>query len=179
MHKIEKRAVVIDDEIVIRPMMYLALSYDHRIVDGKEAVTPPPPPPTNQAPSASATAPMSLEEFETAVLDATSSTDADGDTLTFSWEQISGVSVTLINANMASASFTAPDVAEDETLSFRVTVSDGTTSSTATVDTTIMNFLAADEVPDVFRFSAAEDELNGFINTRGATFTLTADAATR
>ncbi len=39
MHKIEKRPVVIDDEIVIRPMMYLALSYDHRIVDGKEAVT--------------------------------------------------------------------------------------------------------------------------------------------
>ncbi len=39
MHKIEKRAVVIDDEIVIRPMMYLALSYDHRIVDGQQAVT--------------------------------------------------------------------------------------------------------------------------------------------
>ena len=39
MHKIEKRAVVINDEIVIRPMMYLALSYDHRIVDGKGAVT--------------------------------------------------------------------------------------------------------------------------------------------
>jgi 2-oxoglutarate dehydrogenase E2 component (dihydrolipoamide succinyltransferase) len=38
MHKIMKRAVVVDDEIVIRPMMYLALSYDHRIVDGKEAV---------------------------------------------------------------------------------------------------------------------------------------------
>ena len=39
MHKIEKRPVVVDDAIVIRPMMYLALSYDHRIVDGKEAVT--------------------------------------------------------------------------------------------------------------------------------------------
>ncbi len=39
MHNIVKRAVVVDDEIVIRPMMYLALSYDHRIVDGKEAVT--------------------------------------------------------------------------------------------------------------------------------------------
>jgi 2-oxoglutarate dehydrogenase E2 component (dihydrolipoamide succinyltransferase) len=39
MHKIEKRPVVINDEIVIRPMMYLALSYDHRIVDGKGAVT--------------------------------------------------------------------------------------------------------------------------------------------
>ena len=39
MHKIEKRPVVIDDQIVIRPMMYVALSYDHRIVDGREAVT--------------------------------------------------------------------------------------------------------------------------------------------
>ena len=39
MHRIEKRAVVVGDEIVIRPMMYLALSYDHRIVDGREAVT--------------------------------------------------------------------------------------------------------------------------------------------
>jgi len=38
MHSIVKRAVVVDDEIVIRPMMYVALSYDHRIVDGKEAV---------------------------------------------------------------------------------------------------------------------------------------------
>jgi len=39
MHKIEKRPVVVDDQIVIRPMMYVALSYDHRIVDGREAVT--------------------------------------------------------------------------------------------------------------------------------------------
>jgi 2-oxoglutarate dehydrogenase E2 component (dihydrolipoamide succinyltransferase) len=39
MHKIQERPVVIDKQIVVRPMMYLALSYDHRIVDGKEAVT--------------------------------------------------------------------------------------------------------------------------------------------
>ena len=39
MHKIQERAVVIDGQIVARPMMYLALSYDHRIVDGKGAVT--------------------------------------------------------------------------------------------------------------------------------------------
>jgi len=39
MHKIEKRPVVVDDEIIVRPMMYVALSYDHRIVDGKGAVT--------------------------------------------------------------------------------------------------------------------------------------------
>jgi 2-oxoglutarate dehydrogenase E2 component (dihydrolipoamide succinyltransferase) len=38
MHSIQKRAVVVNDAIVIRPMMYLALSYDHRIVDGREAV---------------------------------------------------------------------------------------------------------------------------------------------
>lgn len=39
MHKIEKRPVVINDQITIRSMMYLALSYDHRLVDGKEAVS--------------------------------------------------------------------------------------------------------------------------------------------
>jgi 2-oxoglutarate dehydrogenase E2 component (dihydrolipoamide succinyltransferase) len=39
MHKIMKRAVVVEDAIVIRPMMYLALSYDHRLIDGKEAVS--------------------------------------------------------------------------------------------------------------------------------------------
>ena len=38
MHNIQKRAVVINDEVVARPMMYVALSYDHRLIDGKEAV---------------------------------------------------------------------------------------------------------------------------------------------
>ena len=39
MHNIIERPVAINGEIVIRPMMYLALSYDHRIIDGKEAVS--------------------------------------------------------------------------------------------------------------------------------------------
>jgi 2-oxoglutarate dehydrogenase E2 component (dihydrolipoamide succinyltransferase) len=39
MHAIQKRAVVVDDEIVIRPMMYVALTYDHRLIDGREAVS--------------------------------------------------------------------------------------------------------------------------------------------
>jgi 2-oxoglutarate dehydrogenase E2 component (dihydrolipoamide succinyltransferase) len=39
MHKIQNRPVAIGDKIEIRPMMYLALSYDHRLVDGREAVT--------------------------------------------------------------------------------------------------------------------------------------------
>ncbi|MCH8110582.1 MAG: 2-oxoglutarate dehydrogenase complex dihydrolipoyllysine-residue succinyltransferase [Proteobacteria bacterium] len=39
MHKIEKRPIAVGDEVVVRPMMYLALSYDHRMIDGREAVT--------------------------------------------------------------------------------------------------------------------------------------------
>jgi 2-oxoglutarate dehydrogenase E2 component (dihydrolipoamide succinyltransferase) len=38
MHKIEERPIALDGEVVIRPMMYVALSYDHRMVDGREAV---------------------------------------------------------------------------------------------------------------------------------------------
>ena len=39
MHKIQDRPVALDGEVVIRPMMYLAMSYDHRLLDGKEAVS--------------------------------------------------------------------------------------------------------------------------------------------
>jgi len=39
MHAIQDRPVALDGEVVIRPMMYLALTYDHRIIDGREAVT--------------------------------------------------------------------------------------------------------------------------------------------
>jgi 2-oxoglutarate dehydrogenase E2 component (dihydrolipoamide succinyltransferase) len=39
MHKIQERPVVVGGKIEIRPMMYLAVSYDHRVIDGKEAVT--------------------------------------------------------------------------------------------------------------------------------------------
>jgi len=39
MHKIQNRPMAIGDKIEVRPMMYLAVSYDHRVVDGKEAVT--------------------------------------------------------------------------------------------------------------------------------------------
>jgi 2-oxoglutarate dehydrogenase E2 component (dihydrolipoamide succinyltransferase) len=39
LHRIEDRPVVRDGQVVVRPMMYLALSYDHRLIDGREAVT--------------------------------------------------------------------------------------------------------------------------------------------
>ena len=38
LHRIEERPVVRDGQVVVRPMMYLALSYDHRLIDGREAV---------------------------------------------------------------------------------------------------------------------------------------------
>ncbi len=39
MHTIQKRPVALDDQVVIRPMMYVALTYDHRIIDGRTAVS--------------------------------------------------------------------------------------------------------------------------------------------
>jgi 2-oxoglutarate dehydrogenase E2 component (dihydrolipoamide succinyltransferase) len=39
MHSIQQRPVAVESQVVIRPMMYLALSYDHRVVDGREAVS--------------------------------------------------------------------------------------------------------------------------------------------
>ena len=39
LHRIEDRPVAIGGQVVIRPMMYIALSYDHRLIDGREAVT--------------------------------------------------------------------------------------------------------------------------------------------
>jgi 2-oxoglutarate dehydrogenase E2 component (dihydrolipoamide succinyltransferase) len=38
MHKIQDRPVAVDGQVVVRPMMYIALTYDHRIIDGREAV---------------------------------------------------------------------------------------------------------------------------------------------
>jgi 2-oxoglutarate dehydrogenase E2 component (dihydrolipoamide succinyltransferase) len=38
MHNIKERPVVVDGEVVVRPMMYLAVSYDHRIIDGRDSV---------------------------------------------------------------------------------------------------------------------------------------------
>src|SRR5206468_11621545 len=39
MHTIQKRPVAVDEQVVVRPMMYVALSYDHRLIDGREAVS--------------------------------------------------------------------------------------------------------------------------------------------
>lgn len=68
-----------------------------------------------------------------------SATDAEGDDITYRWEQTSGTTVTLSNGNTATASFTAPSVTADETLSFTVYASDGMAETSTTANVTVKN----------------------------------------
>ncbi|MBA6348122.1 BspA family leucine-rich repeat surface protein [Colwellia sp. BRX8-9] len=88
------------------------------------------PPATNLAPSANAGIDQSVDE-NTEVTLSGSGTDSDGSVSSYSWEQTSGTSVTLANDKAATASYTAPDINADETLAFKLTVTDddGATSS--------------------------------------------------
>ena len=93
----------------------------------------------NNAPSADAGSAISVDEGDTISLDASASTDVDGDSLSFSWSQISGPAVTISAANTASASVTAPTVDADTQLVFEVVVSDGSLTATATVTVDVAN----------------------------------------
>ena len=88
-----------------------------------------PPPPVHTAPSANAGADQTVEQNGAVTLTGTG-TDADGDGLTYSWTQISGPGVTINNGNQATASFTAPSTSAVVTLTFRLTVSDGSLNDT-------------------------------------------------
>lgn len=122
-------------------------SFEYRIVDdnglatskGTVAVTVQQ---GNQAPVAAASGPARAKFDTSVVLTAASSTDPDGDALTYNWTQTAGPSVTLVGANAMNASFRAPEVAVDTTASFMVTVSDGELSSTATVNVVIEKHVA-------------------------------------
>lgn len=87
----------------------------------------------NTAPVAAASAtPARAQAGEAVSLSAAGSTDVDGDTLTYSWIQTAGPSVSLTGATSASAGFVAPEFAANINLTFSVTVSDGFESNTAT-----------------------------------------------
>ena len=93
----------------------------------------------NTAPAANAGVDQLVFENTTVNLNGSGSDPDTGDTLTYAWVQTGGVTVTLFNANTATASFVAPDVVPgvDETSTFELTVSDGTASGTDTVTITV------------------------------------------
>ena len=93
--------------------------------------------PANQAPIADAGADQTVDEGTTVELDASGSSDPDGDSLSYDWTQTAGTSVSLTDADTATPSFTAPDVGTDETLGFEVTVSDGEASDSDVVNVTV------------------------------------------
>jgi hypothetical protein len=107
-------------------------------------------------PAASAGPEQTVSENETVTLDATDSSDPDGDSLEYQWTQTGGPSVELTDSDTATPQFTAPAVDTNQTLTFAVTVSDpsGTTdTATTTVTTTVGDV----ETGPVARFDADDD----------------------
>lgn len=99
----------------------------------------------NTVPVADAGSNQDVEEGVLVVLNGSDSYDADGDTLTYSWVQISGVNVTLSDNDTVAVSFTTPSVDEEERLVFELTVSDGIDTATDRVNIDIEIEEVADE----------------------------------
>ncbi|MDE2663884.1 MAG: Ig-like domain-containing protein [Gemmatimonadota bacterium] len=91
----------------------------------------------NRKPTAAAGADQTVDEGATVTLNGSGSSDPDGDGVTYSWEQTAGTTVTLSSTTAASPTFTAPDVKANTTLTFRLTVSDGSLSDTDDVTVTV------------------------------------------
>ena len=93
----------------------------------------------NQAPTAVAGADQTVDEGSSVSLNASGSSDPDGDTLSYQWTQTAGTSVTLSDATTAEPSFTAPEVSGDETLTFEVEVNDSQATDTDVVNVTVQD----------------------------------------
>lgn len=100
---------------------------------------------SNTTPIADAGATQAVDEGRTAVLNGRDSSDADGDTLRYTWSQVSGPEVALSSAAVAQPQFTAPSVSEDEVLTFQLVVNDGTVDSSA--DTVELRVLDVNQKP--------------------------------
>lgn len=117
----------------------------------------------NQLPSASAGADQTVNE-QAAVTLAGSGADTDGTIVSYVWTQISGMPVTLSNANTAQATFTAPDVTTDTELTFKLSVTDdkdATTEDTVTV-TVKPETVSADTTPPVISLKGFDKIYHSF-----------------
>jgi len=94
---------------------------------------------TNQAPTVSIDSHASSYDEGTTISLTATGADEDDDTLSYEWEQTSGPTVTLSGASSASVTFTAPSVSSDQTLEFKVTISDGVDTVSKTTAVTINN----------------------------------------
>ncbi|NOH60352.1 glycosyl hydrolase family 18 protein [Vibrio sp. RE88] len=101
--------------------------------------------PANRAPVAAAGADVSVTGPASVVLDGSSSSDSDGSVASYAWEQLSGTSVSLTGANTAQASFDVAEVAQTETLTFKLTVTDNEGATGA--DTVVVTVQAKDTGP--------------------------------
>lgn len=137
----------------------------------------------NRAPTANAGANITgINSGELVTLNGSASSDPDGDALTYTWQQVSGPAVTLSDANAVSPTFTAPFVATESTLTFRLTVNDGTEDSPAslvTVDVrpvgsiTIISEATGGDTS--FSFTSDLPGLNATVTTSAGQASLSAD----
>ncbi len=120
----------------------------------------------NTSPVAAATGPAMGDENTTVQLDATGSSDADGDNLSYAWVQTAGPSAVIANAATATPSVSLPAVAEDTVVSFEVTVSDSfNATDTDVVSVTIVN---VNQMPDAVVDSTTINVNEGGAVTLGA-----------
>jgi hypothetical protein len=93
--------------------------------------------PSNAPPTADAGDDQTVSGGDTVTLDANGSSDPNGDTLTYSWTQTAGPTISLSDADTATPTFTAPNVDTDTTLTFKLTVDNGSATATDTTTVTV------------------------------------------